>query len=55
MTQIIRDPTHFTDNSQTLLDLIIVNNVENIDFSGVGDNILPSNTRYHCPIYCALK
>ena len=55
MTQIIRDPTHFTENSQTLLDLIIVNNVENIDFSGVCDNILPNNIRYHCPIYCALK
>ena len=51
MTQIIRDPTHFTENSHTLLDLIIVNNVEN----GVGDNILPSNIRYHCPIYCAPK
>ena len=51
MTQIISDLIHFTENSQTLLDLIIVNNVEN----GVGDNILPSNIRYHCPIYCALK
>ena len=55
MTQIIRDPTHFTENSQTLLDLITVNNVESIDFSGVGDNKLPSNIRYHCPINCALK
>ena len=55
MTQIIRDPTHFTENSQTLLDLITVNNVESIDFSGVGDNKLPSNICYHCPINCALK
>ena len=55
MSQIIRDPTHFTENSHTLLDLIIVNNVENIDFSSVGDNILASNIRYRCTIYCALK
>ena len=56
MTQIIRDPTHFIENSQTLLDLIIVNNVENVDFSRVDDNyILPSNIRDRCPIYCALK
>lgn len=55
MTQLITDPTHFTENSETLLDLLIVNNIENIVFSGVGDNILPSNTGYHCPIYCVLK
>ena len=34
MTQIICDLTHFTENSQTFLDLIIVINVEN----GVDDN-----------------
>ena len=55
MTQLISECTHFTENSATLLDLLIVNNIDIIEFSGVGENILPSSLRYHCPIFCVLK
>lgn len=55
MSQLISECTHFTENSATLLDLLVVNNKDVIEFSGVGDNILPSNIRYHCPIFCVLK
>lgn len=46
MTQLITDFTHFTVSSETLLDLLIINNIENFDFSGAGDNILPSHICY---------
>lgn len=36
MTQLITDPTHFTENSETLLDLLIVNNIETSFFLGWG-------------------
>lgn len=55
MSQLISECTHFTENSATLLDLLVVNNKDVIEFSGVGDNILPSNIRYHCPIFCVIK
>ena len=55
MTQLISVCTHFTENSATLLDLLIVNNIDIVEFSGVGENILPSSLRYHCPIFCVLK
>ena len=55
MSQLISECTHFTENSATLLDLLVVNNIDVIEFSGVGDNVLPNNIRYHCPIFCILK
>ena len=51
MSQLISECTHFTENSATLLDLLVVNHIDVIEFSGVGDNVLPNNIRYHCPIF----
>ena len=55
MSQFISECMHFTENSATLLDLLVVNNLDIIVFSGVGDNVLPNNIRYHRPIFCILK
>jgi exonuclease III len=55
MHQLITKSTHFTESTDTLLDLLIVNNLELIEFAGVGENILPSSTRFHCPIFGVLK
>lgn len=33
MTQLITDFTHVTVNSETLIDLLIIINIENFDFS----------------------
>ena len=55
MSQLISECTHFTESSSTLLDLLIVNNTDIVEFSGVGENILPNTVRYHCPIFCVLK
>lgn len=46
---------YFMENFEILLDLLIVNNIENIVFFGVGDNIFLSNIGYYCFIYCVLK
>ena len=54
LSQIIQDATHFTQTSQSLLDLIMVSSVNFIITSGVGDNILPCRVKYHCPVYCVL-
>ena len=55
LTQIINEPTHFTETSSSLLDLFIVNNASDVTLSGVGDPFLGGNIRYHCPVYCILK
>lgn len=55
MTQLISSPRHFTENSETILDLLIVNDKAKIDFFGVGENVHLSTICYHCPVYCVLK
>ena len=55
LTQIIDEPTHFTEHSSSLIDIIVVNNNKNIVLSGVGEPFLSQNIRYHCPIYCFYK
>ena len=49
--QIITEPTHFTENSSYLLDIILVNNKNHVTTSGVGDPFLDQNIRYHCPVF----
>lgn len=55
MCQLITDPTHFTENSSSLIDLMLTSNKNDILLSGVGEPFLNQNMRYHCPIYCVLK
>jgi hypothetical protein len=52
LTQIIDEPTHFTEHSSSILDLFFVKNITNVVLSGVGDPFLEQDKRYHCPIYC---
>ena len=52
--QIINEPTHFTDNSSSLIDLILTSNRNTILLSGVGEPFLEQNIRYHCPVFCVL-
>lgn len=46
---------YFIENFVILLDLLVVNNKDVIEFLGVGDNIFLSNIRYYCLIFCVLK
>ena len=55
MKQLITDPTHFTENSFSLIDLILVRNSPNILTSGVADTFIPDLTRLHCPIIVLMK
>ena len=51
MHQLLTDPSHFTEHSSSLLDLILVSNKEHLILHGVGDPFLDQQLRYHCPIY----
>ena len=54
LTQLISEPTNFTENSSSLLDLILCKNVDSVITSGVADPFIPDLIRYHCPIYLIL-
>ena len=49
--QSISEPTHFTENSSSLIDLLLVSNKDRIIVSGVGDPFLHQDIRYHCPVF----
>ena len=53
--QLITEPTHFTENSSSIIDLILVRNTFNVLISGVSDSFLPEQTRYHCSVVVLLK
>jgi len=55
LDQIINEPTHFTESSESLIDLIMVSNNERVILSGVGEPFLEQNVRYHCPVFCILN
>ncbi|CAC5401986.1 unnamed protein product [Mytilus coruscus] len=49
LTQMIDEPTHFTENSTSLIDLIMTSNVNEISYCCVGPP-LTDQIRYHCPV-----
>ena len=51
LSNIISEPTHFTESSSSLIDLFLVTNKNHILLSGVGEPFLGQNIRFHCPIY----
>ena len=53
--QTINQPTHFTEYSSSLIDIILVSNKDILILSGVGDPFLNQQMRYHCPIFGILK
>ena len=50
LVQFIGEPTHFTETSSSLIDLLLVNNNEHLILSGVVDPFLHQDIRYHCPV-----
>ncbi len=55
LSQCISSATHFTEHSESIIDLLFVSNKDSVVISGTGDPFLPQETRYHCPIYGLLK
>lgn len=53
--QSIDEPTHYTENSSSLIDIVLVHNRDSLISSGVGDPFLGQDTRYHCPIFGIIK
>ena len=55
LSQLIEEYTHFTEHSESLIDLIIANNPGLFHTSGVGDPFLGGQIRYHSPAFGILK
>ena len=55
LTRLITDATHFTEASASLIDLMIVRDMNNVLASGVADPFVPDLIRYHCPIFILRK
>ncbi|MCU7958379.1 MAG: reverse transcriptase family protein, partial [gamma proteobacterium symbiont of Bathyaustriella thionipta] len=55
LTQHVTEPTHYTENSASLLDIIMVTNNNSLYLSGVGDPFLSQDTRFHCPVFGILN
>lgn len=55
LKQLIEEPTHFTEYSSSLIDIIMVTNSNNVVASEVCDPFIPNMVRYHCPIAAILK
>ena len=55
LSQMIKDPTHFTENSSSIIDLFLVKQPACVTFCGVAEPFLDQNIRYHCPIYIVLN
>ena len=49
--QTITEPTHFTEHSSSLIDVVFTSDRSNILYSGVAEPFLHQDIRYHCPIY----
>ena len=46
LSDIISEPTHFTESSSSLIDLFLVTNKNHIILSGVGEPFLDQNIRF---------
>ncbi len=53
--QLISTPTHFTENSSSLIDLIFTKNTAHVISSFVADPFIPNLVRYHCPVVAVIK
>ena len=55
LKQLINEPTHFTESSSSLIDVVLVNKMNNILASEVCDPFIPNLIRFHCPVAVLLK
>lgn len=53
--QLITEPTNHTEFSSTVIDLILVSNLQSVEMSGVGEPFLLQDIRYHCPVYSIFR
>ena len=55
LSQLINEPTNFTESSASLIDLIMVSSLHSVGISGVGEPFLMQDIGYHCPTFCIFK
>ena len=55
LAQLIREHTHFTEHSSSMIDLILVRSNAHVLTSGVIETFIPGQVRYHCPTVVLLK
>ena len=55
LSQLIEEPTHFTESSSSLIDLVATNNDNSVIYSGVGEAFLDQTERYHCPVFVVFR
>ncbi|MCG7876873.1 MAG: endonuclease/exonuclease/phosphatase family protein [Candidatus Thiodiazotropha endolucinida] len=55
LCQMINEPTHFTETSSSLIDLVLVNDKRHVLSCGVGEPFVQQDLRYHCPIFGVLN
>ena len=53
--QLIVEPTHFTESSSSIIDLILTSTKSSILLSGVGDPSIDQSVQHHCPVYFVLS
>lgn len=53
--QLINTPTHFTEHSSSLIDLMIIKHKHHVLTSFVAAPFVPDLVRFHCPIVSVLK
>lgn len=53
--QLINSPTHFTERSSSLIDLMFIKQSTQILSSFVADPFVPNLVRFHCPTVVVLK
>ncbi len=55
LTQLINEPTHYTEQTSSIIDLIFVSNRNTVLLSGAGEPLLDQTVWYHCPGFVTLK
>ncbi len=53
--QLISTPTHYTEHSSSLIDLMFVKHTNQVITSFVADPFIPDLIRFHCPIVTVMK
>ena len=53
--QLINSPTHYTEHSHSLIDLMFIKHSTQVISSFVTDPFVPNLVRYHCPTVAVLK
>ena len=55
VTQLIHKPTHYTENTSSIIYLIFVSNPNTALLSGTGEPLLHQTIRCHCPDFVTLQ